>query len=287
MQKLTNKRIVHQLNILGYSGCLDFGYYRYNTVEPVLNEHRHEDVMEICYCLKGQQYYQIGDELLKLTGNTILIVPPNVDHSTGVYPEDIGELYWIQVSFNTENSSFCNLPSEQSNYLLHKLNEHGGQLFSGSFHLKNTLERLRELLQTHQSTFEQLQANQLIIQLLVETLLLSEAPQQIADTEKVRVVKSFIESNLHRIIYVDELAALLDFSVPYLKTWFKQNFGVPPRSYINRLKIEKAKESLADKKTITAVAFELGFGSSQYFATTFKKYTGCSPKTYKKSLKQS
>ncbi|MEX0314785.1 MAG: AraC family transcriptional regulator [Allomuricauda sp.] len=284
MQKQTNKRKVHQLDILGYSGCFDFGYYHYNTVEPVLTEHNHHDVLEICYCLKGQQYYQIGSELLKLTGNTILIVPPNVDHSSGVYPEDIGELYWIQVSLNNNNHPVCNLPFKQSNYLLSELTKHGGKLFSGAFRLKHILEKLNVLLEVQQNTFGQLQVGQLIIQLLVETLLLSEKPQQIADTEKVKVVRNFIEGNLHRIIYVDELAALIDFSVPYLKMWFKQNFGVPPRSYINRLKIEKAKEDLTKKKTVTDVAFELGFGSSQYFATTFKKYTGMSPKAYKKSL---
>lgn len=283
MQKQTNRRKVYQLNLLGYEGCRDFGHYHYNTVEPILSEHSHSDILEICYCLKGQQYYEIDGQISKLTGNNILIVPPDIPHSSGVYPEDIGELFWLQLSVKN-NETLCNLSSGQSKYLLNKLTLNGSKLFKGAFQVKNTLENLEELLSEPTTTFSQLRISQLIVQLLIDTLVLSEEPQQIADSERMEIIKSFIGMNLHRIIYVDELATLVNFSIPHLKSWFKQNFGAPPRAYINRLKIEKAKSDLAELKTITAVAFELGFGSSQYFATTFKKYTGISPKIYKASL---
>ncbi|MEX0362259.1 MAG: helix-turn-helix transcriptional regulator, partial [Allomuricauda sp.] len=91
----------------------------------------------------------------------------------------------------------------------------------------------------------------------------------------------------HRIIYVDELAELVNFSTAYFKSWFKQHFGAPPKAYINRLKIERAKEELLKSNSITEVAYNLGFSTSQYFATTFKKYTGMSPKVFRAQIEKS
>lgn len=86
--------------------------------------------------------------------------------------------------------------------------------------------------------------------------------------------------NLYRIIYVDELASLLKMSTGYFKAWFKSKSGMPPKEHINRLRIERAKVSLLWQNSVTKVAFDLGFSSSQYFATTFKKFTGHTPKAY-------
>ncbi|MGW9686054.1 helix-turn-helix domain-containing protein [Flagellimonas sp. 2504JD1-5] len=283
MRKQTNKRKVIQLDRLGFSRCLDFGYYRYITVEPILDDHQHKDVMEICFCLKGRQYYQIGENLIKLTGNHILIVPPNVNHGSGVYPEDIGELYWLQLSLDSSKGPLFHLPTEQSDFLFQKLLKNGGTLIKGAFGVKQLLEKLMLLLENPNDAFNRLQIGQSIIQLLIEISSLSDTSQPVEDSERISLLKNYIEKNLHRTIYVDELADLVNFSVPYLKSWFKQNFGVPPRAYVNRLKIEKAKVLLIEVRSITTVAYELGFGSSQYFATTFKKYTGMSPRKFRAS----
>ena len=282
MKKGTNKRKVFRLNTLGFNRCLDFGYYKYCSVEPVLEPHTHKDVLEICYCLKGQQYYKIGEDVLKLTGNNILIVPPNINHSTGVYPEDIGELYWIQISLDSSKGPLCYLPHEQSDFILQKLTGNGGKLITGAFGLKNSLKKMVLLLENPKNLFNRLQIGQLIITLLIETCLVAEKNQGNRDSERVKVLKGFIIENLHRTIYVDELAEVSNYSVPYLKSWFKLNFGVSPRAYINRLKIEKAKKDLLRNTSVTKVAYGLGFNSSQYFSTTFKKYTGTTPKTYRK-----
>ena len=101
-----------------------------------MDTHRHKEVLEICFCLKGQQYYQIEHNLFKLTGNNIIIIPPNVKHSSGVYPEDIGELFWIQISLQKSKSYLCNLSNNQSDYLLNELVKKGNTVYNGAFSLK-------------------------------------------------------------------------------------------------------------------------------------------------------
>jgi AraC-like DNA-binding protein len=66
------------------------------------------------------------------------------------------------------------------------------------------------------------------------------------------------------------------------KSRFKAEIGVPPAEYWLRQKIERATEMLKTRR-VTEVAHELGFSSSQYFATAFKRYTLMNPSRYRKN----
>jgi len=287
MQNQTKKRTVFHLPSLGYPRFVDFGHYHYRKVEPTLEAHQHQDIMEICFCIRGQQYYELGGNLLKLQGNDILIVPPNQDHSSGIYPEDIGELYWLQVHIDHTKGQLCHLPKEQSEYLVSALQKNAGCIFKGALILKSLLQKLVGQLESEQTILTKLTTNQLLVQLLLETLELSQVRQIVVPSERVKIIDEFITQNIDRIIYVDELAELVDFSTAYFNSWFKQHFGAPPKAYINRLKIERAKEELLKSNSITEVAYNLGFSTSQYFATTFKKHVGMSPKAYRGQVEKS
>ncbi len=64
---------------------------------------------------------------------------------------------------------------------------------------------------------------------------------------------------------------------------FHQICGISPKEYILRKKIILAKRMLLDGKDITTIAFDLGFSSSQSFATIFKKLTCLTPTHYRKN----
>lgn len=286
MRNRTNERIVFDLNKMGIPRCRQFGHYQYAHVRPGLKNHTHTKVLEICYFLKGRQYYKIGDSLHELSGNDIIIIAPDIDHSTDRHPEDKGELYWFQISLEKNEGKLCYLPQEQSDQLLQQLIKNANRIFKGSFKLKFVLMRLMRELQEPKSTMRALSINQLILQLLMETLTLSEDQQPSAPLERFQTIDDFILKNIERSIFVDELATLINLSTPYFKDWFKKNKGIPPKEYINRTKIERAKTDLLIKKSITQVAYDLGFGSSQYFATVFKKFSGTTPKSFIASIRK-
>ena len=58
-----------------------------------------------------------------------------------------------------------------------------------------------------------------------------------------------------------------------------------PLEYLNRCRIERACRilSINHEKTITDVAFECGFSSSQYFATVFRQHLGMAPNLFRKA----
>lgn len=280
MCKQTNNRKVFDLKNFGIPRCPQFGHYKYNNVKPGLQDHIHANTIEICFFLKGIQRYKIGSQLLELTGNDILIIAPNTLHSTGIHPEDKGELYWLQVSLQENIGALCHLPNQHSELLLQELAKNAHQIFKGSFVLKSVLIKLENELQKPKSIMTELRINQLILQLLLETVAVSKNQKHAPASDRLKLIDRFIAEQMERSIFVDELASLVDLSVPYFKEWFKKKQGLPPKEYINRAKIDQAKMDLLIKSSITNVAFDLGYSSSQYFATSFKKYTGVTPKSY-------
>ncbi|MCK0157047.1 AraC family transcriptional regulator [Cellulophaga sp. F20128] len=280
METSTQERKVFNLQEYGIRRGLSFGHYKYKEVKPGLDSHRHEETLEICFCMKGQQHYKVGGQLYELNGNDIFVVPPDTMHSTGEFPEDKGELFWIQILLNNSTGKLCNLPKKHSDYLLEALQKKSAVIFNGAFQLKFILEKLVSHFEKWDSIYSEIMADQLIKQLLLETVMLSKKPQQTAPTIKLNQLDNYIQQNLHRIIYVDEMANLSGMSTGYFKAWFKLQTGMPPKEYINRSKIEQGKIDLLKNRAVTKVAFDLGFSSSQYFATTFKKFTGYTPKTY-------
>jgi transcriptional regulator GlxA family with amidase domain len=68
---------------------------------------------------------------------------------------------------------------------------------------------------------------------------------------------------------------------------FKQNTGLTPNDYLQRLRIAKARELLTTtSQSVTEIAFAAGFASSQYFSRVFRKYTGQMPSEYRRRHRQ-
>jgi AraC family transcriptional regulator of adaptative response / methylphosphotriester-DNA alkyltransferase methyltransferase len=79
----------------------------------------------------------------------------------------------------------------------------------------------------------------------------------------------------------------LHVSQNHLIRLFKQQFGMTPIEYINKLRIEKAIQLLSYAETNTLnIAFLCGFGSLSSFYGCFKKQTGITPNEYKKTRLQ-
>lgn len=69
---------------------------------------------------------------------------------------------------------------------------------------------------------------------------------------------------------------------------FKDLTGASPWKYILSLKVERAKELLAEEHlSVRDIAETLGFTDQLYFSRLFKKHTGLSPMAFRKDIKES
>lgn len=92
-----------------------------------------------------------------------------------------------------------------------------------------------------------------------------------------RIDRSFTDGDLT----VARLSELCGMSEVYFRKIFAQKFGVSPKEYIIRKRIEYAKQLLASGQLEVADVAELcGYAEPCHFSREFKKRVGISPKEY-------
>ncbi len=104
--------------------------------------------------------------------------------------------------------------------------------------------------------------------------------------EKIKTISiDFIYKNqMHeRINYSVLLAAQMNLDYKYLSTLFSSTEGITIEKYIISLKIERVKELLEyDEKSLSEIAFMMGYSSVAHLSGQFKKMTGITPSDFKK-----
>ena len=98
---------------------------------------------------------------------------------------------------------------------------------------------------------------------------------------KVENTVNYIQSNLNNKITLNELSELAETTPTYLSKIFKDITGYTIVGFINRLRIDKAKELIIEGNyKVKEIAHMIGFKDEFYFSRVFKKIEGVSPSGY-------
>ncbi|HEY5408027.1 MAG TPA: AraC family transcriptional regulator [Ginsengibacter sp.] len=83
---------------------------------------------------------------------------------------------------------------------------------------------------------------------------------------------------------VEEMAALVGLGTTLFNDKVKSYSGFSPLSYLINIRISEAMKLLKKPDiSLTDIALDIGFYSSQHFSTTFKKLTGYTPSQFRKN----
>ena len=109
--------------------------------------------------------------------------------------------------------------------------------------------------------------------------------------ERFQVIDQFIKSQeiyLEPTFSLNSLANLLSLSEGYMSQLINHFSGQNFATYVNRLRVEAAKEKLLNDQyrnyTIVGIALESGFNSKSAFYNAFKKIAGMPPVSYRQQL---
>ena len=103
--------------------------------------------------------------------------------------------------------------------------------------------------------------------------------------ELVTQIKEYIRNNYSENLSATEIAGVFFLNTSYLSTLFREKAGMTMKTYIEAVRMEKAKQMLMNKElSVTEVAAYTGYSDPNYFSKVFRKYTGMSPRGYRDEM---
>ena len=102
-------------------------------------------------------------------------------------------------------------------------------------------------------------------------------------TEDIGKAVDHILAHYCENITLSDVGQVVGLNTAYLSRKFKEETGINFVDYVNKVRIDRAKELLESKDmTIHEVAETVGFSNDTYFSRLFKNMEGISPKQYQK-----
>ncbi len=268
------------------SGLADvpmLGRYSYAHARPDLPVHCHQGGWEICYLERGSQSFEVGQQQYRLRGGDVFVTYPDEPHSTGGNPSEPGILYWLNVRRPIRGAGLLGLPRDESGALVASLASLPRRHFRAGQQTKSIFQELFRWYDHPETPHRTTRMRAGIIRLLLDIVDASGRHAKSQSSERMEEVIRLIQQHPQRDFRLDDLAEYVHLSLSHFKKRFKTETGLSPRQFILRDKVEAAKQILrSSERSITDVALDLGFVSSQYFATVFKRITGTTPSQFRR-----
>jgi AraC-like DNA-binding protein len=94
-----------------------------------------------------------------------------------------------------------------------------------------------------------------------------------------------IELDYGKPITLQHYARELRMNAAYVSDLFSRAMGVPFKTYLTELRLEKARELFGDPaSTVSEVAFAVGYASENRFRLAFRKATGLCPRLWRETM---
>jgi AraC-like DNA-binding protein len=263
---------------LGIPGLLHFGRYRHRVAEETLSPHVHRDAMEICYLARGRQSYRASGREYRLRGGDCYWVGPSEPHDSAGKPQEKGLLYWVVLDFRPGAGEFLFLRGARARTLREALLAMPSRHFRLGPGGQGLLEAFLDAVTDRADPLGKIRCAQRMLEFLLDVVEASKRGPGGEVSESVCRALAWIEQGLAGDLSVGALADRAGLSVSRFKARFRREMGLPPGEYVLRRKVQAARERLLrTDASVTQIAYDLGFSSSQYFATVFRRYMRRSP----------
>ena len=285
-----NKRIITE-DVHGIKGLGNFSYRKQLASEQVSKTHYHRGFWEIHCILKGNRLTNIMKEnqieSYRLSGGEGLIVFPGELHNNGAVQQGPSEFYAFQICAE-EDREILGLDGEYSRLLRRQIMEMKCRHVKIPFTYISLLQQAFDLFATGDDLQRSIGVQYLTCFLFqFSRMKPADAPQDARVDSRIWFALKYIEENYREPISLERLAQEAGYSLSYFESKFLKEMGITLKNYVNKYKVEKAKELLVTTDApVIDLAYRMGWSSSNYFCTVFKKYVGISPLQYRKLRKE-
>ncbi|MBP7142428.1 MAG: AraC family transcriptional regulator [Opitutaceae bacterium] len=234
----------------------------------------------LLFCLEGSGELQISHSRYRMTRGMIALLRPFEFHAYEADPKDPWSYYWIHFNGTLAQQYYDVLSGNGRRCCLH---------LEPEMSFVQAFEKVLTVLHAGQAYRDLVQASCALHQLLGEICRLACNQKEGPESVETRLGRTLevLRNNLGMHVSIRELAAIAKMSHAYYASQFRRHTGESPRSFINKLKIEKACEYLRTTNAkIETVAHLLGCDDPFYFCRLFKRLTGRTPSGYRRDFMQ-
>jgi AraC family transcriptional activator of pobA len=257
-------------------------------------EHSHP-LFELNWVVEGAQASQIHNHSIKQKTGDIVLVRPNVKHSSKA--EGNGNMTYFCLHFDIDEPSFRQVLIRSKRMVFHASSKEAKRMHPILTKLSNMGHEVNRLSIT--SKMKVMSALFELYAALLECLITEEESDNSLPQHKrllAEQIANHIEGEFQQTILKEEnpagesqviqkIAGQMGYSTSYCYRIFLDMYGVSPRQYLSSLKLRMAKLLLLEEGiSIEQIASRLGYKDTAHFSRQFKRWTGSSPNLYRKNL---
>lgn len=265
-----------------------FGWLRFHTaLAGALEPDRHAGVFEIHYMVRGHLRWWVEQEQHEFSTGRVFVIRPDELHGGDEESLQPCEHYWLRIGFPAVGS-LPSLTAAETAELREAYEHLTYRTFTASPEVKEFFERLLEEHRHGVSAYARPMARAMLHALLITILRdhnrhTHATRQKPLVTWRVRRTLEWLDKQLgQEQVRLDRVAKEVGLSSAGLRARFKAETGYTLHEYLLQRRLEEARRRLAETDDdITKTAHALGFSSSQYFATAFRRETGLTPGEYR------
>lgn len=237
--------------------------------------HTH-DTFELYYMISGECRYFIGNRVLQVCSNNLILIPKGVHHKTR-YSDCVCDRMLVMFS---------------GNYISPVLLPAIYRLFPNNIYAPNEknktkiLELFDKMIRENEK--KDLLSDELIkcyITELFSLILRSEMEENHYEKGNIIIDDAieYIRKNFSEEITLSALAKRSAMSESRFSRVFKEVVGIGYKEYLNSVRLNQANRLLLNtSQSVSDIAYACGFNDSNYFSTFFKKTNGMSPLEFRK-----
>jgi AraC family L-rhamnose operon regulatory protein RhaS len=223
-----------------------------------------------------------------VTGGLATLTQPGQIH--GGVREVLNPGRWCMLRFTVLPNSRkvpTGLTPAQSTALRTALAKIESPVFSFSPSLEKCFERLIDE-HRHPSDTSELMARSLLHELILwiardyEASMLNHRRRPPKYSPPIQAAVLWLDEHVGEPVLMEHAANAAGLSESHFRRWFQKEVGFNPADYIMYRRVEIAKDRLrTGGDSVTKIAMDLGFSTSAYFTSVFRKRTGLTPTQYR------
>jgi AraC-like DNA-binding protein len=249
-------------------------------------------LLRIYYVFDGKFTWTCGNATYDVYPGDMALVLPGISFGGEKDFLDIGTVGWLHLHLEKSSNDGRLTFGTWSDISKHERATIGKMLVNNITPVVPQLKEAGALMQKlsnelmHQEIGFVTRVRQLLDELIIVTARqLTRQTNSRRDFPKAfRTLEETLRANLAHQWTVEEMAAIVGLGTTAFSENVKNYTGFSPLNYLINIRISEAIRLLKKPEVhVTDIALDVGFYSSQHFATTFKKLTGYTPSQFRKS----